>query len=258
MLGLHKSVDAELSFMQMEIRSRLWWAIYCLDRQIGLFNNDIPSQIPVVAFPIPLPCADSNFNANCGPIDPQRSVRGHMIVLMGIYGRIMDTRNLPPTPYYASIIEASLMDWHSLVKDKIDISIQDERLANDYDYWLKLYTKAMYHGAYILLYREEFGEFCHLLVLSEIQRKILLSCVSSASSIVEISHIIGKVNPKSLYICPFIDVCWYLAGFVYLKLKKSRHTTNLSEDSFKLVLKSLEIKSKFSNFASVLLQGLSV
>ena len=200
---------------------------------------------------------NSNFNANCGPIDTQRSVRGHMVVLMGIYGRIMDASNLPRPLYYASIIEAALMDWYSLVQDKIDISLQDERLANDDDYWLKLYTKVMYHGAYILLYRETFGELCHIPLLSEIQRKILLSCVSSASSIVGISYTIGKVNPKNFHICPFIDFCWYLAGFIYLKLKNSRHTTNLSEDSFNVVLKSLEIKSNFSNFASVLLQGLS-
>lgn len=259
-LELHKSADARMLFTQRETRARLWWAIYCLDRKVAVYNRDIPPQVPCHSFPVLLPIADSHFNSVVHPVasDSERSVRGHMIVLMGIYGRIIDSKNNAPNLYSTRILEESLLDWYSIVRHIIiDISLEDERLTS-YDDWLKIFTKAMYHEAYIFLYQEEFGRICQSAVLSEIQVKIFGTCILSASSIAEISKVMYRRNPKSLYIDPFIDFCLNGAASLYLMLRNSEHHSNyFSLDNVNSLLNALKVKSKFSKFSEAMLRSIS-
>ena len=260
-LGLHKPAIEHISSREREVRSRLWWAIYCLDRKMIIMQPDIPSQMSAHSYPVPLPLSDSKFNllTDDGLIETNRSTRGHLIVLMAIYGRIADSKKAP-RPSSNTILEASLMDWHNVAKDSImdvDISI-DSLQTSDPENWMIIFTKEMYFSAYLYLYEREFPEICQFPVFSPIQNKIFQSCISCARSIASMISFMRNSNPNNIFVDPFSPFCRYMAASIFTSLKNSPFHSNFVsyQADYEDILDSLKDEAKFSKYADRLCKKL--
>ncbi|KAJ3152252.1 hypothetical protein HDU89_001472 [Geranomyces variabilis] len=262
-MGNLQPIPGDQNWVQKEAHRRIWWYCFVQDRYAGaatdrsmiINERDCRSDLPAsdeewesaTEMMDPLTRQRASAGALAGPAHASPlSIHAYLILLMKIFGRILDhlsvlkssqmssvTPALAPDPdHQLAILDSSLRAWFASLPEwlrSFDFDAQARRPPdaggpNPQDtLWSTAYLHAFYHFSVLMLHRPKMTAIARdLRGAFVLQNQSFVISVDCANQIGRILNVFKTRNPHFLYMPPFVAVCIFQSALVHIVASQLR------------------------------------